>query len=290
MAEDWTHHEAALTDLKMHYVRQGTGMPLILIHGWPEFWYTWHKNIPALSPNFDVIAPDLRGFGDSGKPATPPTLETYIDDIIELADVLGLGRFGLVGHDVGAFILQNVGRRVPERVIGLFFFNFPHPGIGHRWIENGHYQELWYQTFHQQDWAADLVGQNRESCRLYLRHFLRHWSHRDDAFDDDLERWVDNFMKPGNLQGGFNWYRAMDAFRRAVIVEGPPDLPIIEPPSHVLWGSKDTVLLADWADNLDDYFREVKIEVAESAGHFVHYERPDLANDRITAFFRERSA
>ncbi len=66
--------------------------------------------------------------------------------------------------------------------------------------------EIWYQTFHQQPWAASLVGENRKTCEGYFRHFLDHWSHEPGIFDEDLDLWVDNFMKPGNLQGGFDWY------------------------------------------------------------------------------------
>ncbi len=68
--------------------------------------------------------------------------------------------------------------------------------------------EIWYQTFNQQPWAASLVGENRKTCETYIRHFLDHWSHEPGLFDEDLDPWVDNFMKPGNLQGGFDWYIA----------------------------------------------------------------------------------
>lgn len=282
---DWSHDYVNIPGLRIHFVRHGTGLPLVLLHGWPEFWFTWHRNIPALAERFDVVVPDLRGFGDTEKPSMRPSIDTYADDLLAFADAIGLQRFGLVGHDVGATVMQAVARRAPDRVVGLFFFNCPHPGIGRRWIERGHYRELWYQSFHQLAWAADLVGSSREACRQYFSHFLRHWSYDDHTFDADLEIWIDNFMKPGNLQGGFNWYAAMDVLRRQMILHGPLAVEPIRPPSYVLWGRHDPILLAEWSDNLGDSFRRVEIEIAEEAGHFVHYERPDLANARMSAFF-----
>jgi pimeloyl-ACP methyl ester carboxylesterase len=132
---DWNHQFAEVNGLKTHYVREGRGEPLILLHGWPEFWWGWHRNIPTLAKRFDVIAPDLRGFGDTrdtgGQPAGP---DVHARDILGLADALGLDRFGLVAHDVGAYVAQQIARSAPERLTGLFFFNGPYPGIGRRWV------------------------------------------------------------------------------------------------------------------------------------------------------------
>ena len=282
---DWKHNHLTLSNLRMHYVRQGAGPKLVLLHGWPEFWYTWRKNIPVLSERFDVIAPDLRGFGDSDKPSHIPSVSDYADDIIKLLDALDIEHAGLVGHDVGAFVMQDLAQRYQDRINGLFFFNCPHPGIGTRWLDHGHYKELWYQSFNQMDWSAELVGYSRDTCRLYFRHFLNHWSCTQGCFDEDLEVWVDNFMKPGNLEGGFNWYRAVAEYRQEIIENGVPDTPPIETPCYVLWGKDDAVLRAEWSDNIKEQFRNATVEIAERAGHFVHYERPSLANQRIMSFF-----
>lgn len=288
----WNHHTIHANRINIHYVRHGSGRPLVLLHGWPEFWYSWHKNIPALSRQFDVVAPDLRGFGDSDKPGLPEPasslLEVLAEDLRGLADGLGLERFGVVAHDVGAYVAQAFARRHPERLTGLFFFNCPYPGIGKRWAEADHLKEIWYQSFHQQPWAPALVGENRQTCRLYFSHFLRHWAHDPHAFDPDLEAWVDNFLKPGNLQGGFNWYIGATEARTAMIRNGPPSLPKIEVPTRVLWGVSDPVLKVEWADRLGDYFADVAFTPAEEAGHFVHYERPELVNEEVVAFFSGR--
>ncbi|HEX5915977.1 MAG TPA: alpha/beta hydrolase, partial [Rubrobacter sp.] len=217
----WNHRHVDANGIRIHYVRHGSGFPLVLLHGWPEFWYTWRKNIPVLTGEFDVVVPDLRGFGDTDKPGLPDPpkelLGNFVEDLRGLADALGFERFGVVSHDVGAYVAQGFARKYPERLSGLFFFDCPYPGIGRRWASPDSINEIWYQTFHQQPWAASLVGENRKTCEVYFRHFLERWSHKPGIFDEDLDLWVDNFMKPGNLQGGFDWYTSTNESRLDLI-------------------------------------------------------------------------
>jgi pimeloyl-ACP methyl ester carboxylesterase len=287
----WNHQYLDTEGITIHYVRHGSGTSLVLLHGWPEFWFVWRKNIPALSESFDVVAPDLRGFGDTGKPALPDPpsrlLSDFVEDLRGLADALGFERFGVASHDVGAYVAQSFARKYPDRLSGLFFFNCPYPGIGERWVEPDEVNEIWYQSFNQQPWAASLVGENRKTCATYFRHFLDHWAREPGHFDEDLETWVDNFMKPGNLQGGFDWYISTNESRIKMIRRGPPDLPSIQIPTRVLWGTSDSVLKVEWADRLGEYFADYDFSSAPEAGHFVHYERPELANREILEFFRK---
>ena len=239
-----SHHVSA-NGIRIHYLREGAGPTLVLLHGWPEFCRTWRRLMPLLNHGFDLVAPDLRGFGDTEKPDAGPT----------------------------------------DRVAGLFFFNCPYPGIGRRWAEPDHMKEMWYQSFHLLPWAADLVGSSRETCRLYIGHFLRHWSGDPHAFDEDLEAWIDNFMKPGNLQGGFNWYIGGRRARLALMRGEAPDQPPIATPTRVLWGARDPILKAEWTDRLPEFFTDLEASVAEEAGHFVQMEQPELAAAAIRAFF-----
>jgi pimeloyl-ACP methyl ester carboxylesterase len=275
--------------IMVHAARTGAGRPLVLLHGWPEFWLTWARCMARLRDRFELIAPDLRGFGDSEKPASGPSSEAGPDvhaaDLLALLDELALERVGIVAHDVGAYVAQALARQHPERIAGLFFFNCPYPGIGRRWAEADHLIEIWYQSFHQRPWAAELVGSSRAACRTYIGHFLRHWAHDPHAFDADLEAWVDNFMRPGNLQGGFDWYSSVAAARAASIREETPPLPKIELPTRILWGRHDPILKAEWVDRLPEYFRDPEVTIAEDAGHFVHYETPDRASTAIAGFF-----
>ncbi len=277
-------------DINIYYLRQGQGQPLVLLHGWPEFSGVWERCMALLADRFTLLAPDLRGFGETDKPYAGPTdamtADVLATDLESFLDALGVTQpVGLVSHDVGAQVAQAFARRCPQRLTGLFFFNCPYPGIGRRWIEPDHVGEVWYQTFNTLPWAAGMVGSSRETCRLYIGHFLRHWAADGHAFDQELERYVDNFMRPGNLQGGFNWYIGVRATRRAQMKGEARPLPPIAVPTRVLWGERDPVLKAQWMDRLPETFTNLDASVAEGIGHFVHYEAPEQAAGEIRRFF-----
>jgi pimeloyl-ACP methyl ester carboxylesterase len=262
---------------------------LLLLHGWPEWSQAWRPVMERLAGRFELLAPDLRGFGDTepmaGAPADDAGPERHAADLLELLDRLGWAHVGIVAHDVGSFVGQALARRAPQRVGGLFFFNCAYPGIGARWVEPGHLGEVWYQFFHQQPWAAELVGSSRAACSVYLRQMLTHWSHRREWVGPALEGWVDQFMKPGRLQGGFNWYRSVHQARMAVIEGRAAPLPPLPRPTRVLWGAHDPVLKAAWTDRLHEHFSDLRLDVLPDAGHFVHLEQPDRAALEIGHFF-----
>jgi pimeloyl-ACP methyl ester carboxylesterase len=294
--EEIRHERLPVNGLEMHCARLGSGRPLLLLHGWPELWLAWEPVMRRLAgQGFETFAPDLRGFGETGKPDEGPSdrvgAEAHADDVLALLDALGLRRVGVVSHDVGAYVAQVVARRAPERLAGLFFFDCPYPGIGARWAEPGHLKEIWYQSFHQLPWAADLVGASRETCRLYIGHFLRHWSGGNPrACDDVLEAWVDNFMRPGNLQGGFDWYISANAARLAAMRGEVSPQPPITVPTCVRWGTLDPVLKAEWGDRLGEHFADLDFRPLEGLGHFPHREDPDRAAAEIAGFFERLPA
>jgi pimeloyl-ACP methyl ester carboxylesterase len=294
---DIVSRRAAAGGIRLHYLRSnigstsgGSGLPLLLLHGWPEWSHAWRPVMTRLAGRFDMVAPDFRGFGRSQKtspqPAEDATPAILAADIVALADRLGLARFGIVSHDMGSMVAQAIARQHPGRVAGLYFFNCVYAGIGARFAQPSHLGEIWYQQFHQKPWAAALVGSSRKACRIYLQAFLTHWSHRKDTFDGELEAWVDNFMRPGNLQGGFNWYRSVHAARMAMIEGRAEPLPPIGIRTRVLWGAHDPVLKACWTDRLHEHFGELQLDLAPDAGHFVHMECPELAAQDIARFFR----
>jgi pimeloyl-ACP methyl ester carboxylesterase len=291
---DWQGTTVETPELSVRMVRAGQGMPVIFLHGWPEFNRTWLHNLPVMAEHFDCIAPDFRGFGRTvskgprSATGTPP--QQLAKDLLALTDALGLQRFAIVSHDVGSFVAQTFAIAYPQHVSALFFFNCAYPGIGQRWGEFGNFGELWYQQFHQKDFAAALVGSSRAAARIYFRHFLTHWSHQKQAFEPYLEEWVDNFMRPGNLQGGFDWYVGVAQFRRRMMREGALAIPKIACPTTFLWGRHDPVLQYAWTDKLGDYFTDFTLECAEDAGHFVHFEVPDLANQRMLAALKKARA
>lgn len=115
-----------------HVMRTGQGPTLLLLHGWPEFWLAWEPVMRRLADRYTLVAPDLRGFGDSDKPNGPFGPEGHATDMLALINALGIERVGVVGHDVGGAAMQPLARKAPERLVGLFFFDFVYPGIGPR--------------------------------------------------------------------------------------------------------------------------------------------------------------
>ena len=248
------HQYAEINGIRYHYVREGSGTPVLLVHGWPGFHYEWHLNIGPLSQHFDVVAPDMRGYAYTEKPELTPE----------------------VGY--------TPARTYRDRVDKLVLFNPPYPGIGMRWTEMGHIPEIWYQLFHQLPWAEDLVGSSRKATELYVRHFLSHWSHDKHLLsDEEISEYVEAYSQPGALRGGFNCYRA--AFR--TIGQGQQGDPKINCPTLVLWGDSDAVLPFAWSDKLPDFFPNLTFRKVEQAGHFLMREKPDLVNDAIKEFILE---
>jgi pimeloyl-ACP methyl ester carboxylesterase len=268
-----------------HVARAGTGKPLLLLHGWPEFWLTWEPVMTRLAGRFSLIAPDLRGFGDSDKPEGPYGPDQHTSDMLALMDALGIKRFGVVGHDVGGAVMQPLARTAPGRLAGLFFFDFVHPGIGPRMGAPDRLNHIWYQSFHQMEMAPALVGATRESCRTYIGHFLKTWSYRKDAFDGALDAFTDNFMKPGNLAGGFAHYRASHVGRIKMIQGEAPKLPPIAVPTCVRWAEHDPLFPYAWTDRMHETFSNLDLSMFAGVGHFPHREDPDRAASEIAAFF-----
>ena len=283
MAEVWNHQFAKVNGVRLHYVRQGSGNPVFLIHGWPGFWFEWNKNIPPLAEHFDIIAPDMRGFAFSDKPDLSPeagyTDVVMADDIAALARSLGIERLSIVAHDFGATWAQRFARTHGDMLEKLVLFNPPYPGIGGRWFEMPQPLESWYMIFHQQPWAEEIVGASRAATETYIRHFLRHWSHDTDVFsEEEILEFVDAYSQPGAIRGGFNSYRA--AFR----APGPPPDGPITTPTLVLWGDNDPILRFAWSDKLGETFSNHTLKKIEGAGHFMHRELPERTNREIVDF------
>ena len=284
------HETVTANGVQLHVARAGAGRPLVLLHGWPEFWLTWEPVMARLADRFSLIAPDLRGFGASEKPDPGPSdragPEVHAADLVGLLDALGLERVGVVAHDVGASVGQALGRANPDRLTGLFFFDCPYPGIGPRLARPEMLAEIWYQSFHLKPFAAGVVGASRESCRAYIGHFLSHWAGGNpSAFDDVLDAFTDNFLVPGNLQGGFNWYLSQQAQRLAMVRGEAPALPPIRVPTCIRWGTRDPLFPYEWTDRLSETFSDLDLAPFEETGHFPHRERPDQAAEAIAAFF-----
>lgn len=238
-----------------------------------------------LEDRFRLIAPDLRGFGDSDKPQGPFGAADHAADMLALLSALEIDRVGIIGHDVGGAAMQPLARQAPERVAGLFFFDFVYPGIGPRMGAPDRLNEIWYQSFNQLEMAPALVGASRQSCEIYISHFLRHWAYRKNAFDDVIPAFTDNFLKRGNLAGGFAHYRATHAGRVAMMKGEAPSQPPITVPTCVRWAEHDPLFPYAWTDRLGETFADLDLAMFPGVGHFAHREDPDRAAAEIAAFF-----
>ena len=233
---------------------------------------------------------DLRGFAYSDKPDVPPE-EGYARDVVareiaSFARALGLTRIAVVAHDIGATVAQPLARLFPELVARLVLFDPPYPGIGRRWREPGHTREIWYQIFHTLPWAHEMVGASREATRIYLRHFLTHWSGKKDwVMERELDHWVDAYSQPGALRGGFAYYKAFERVRTTQ-GDAPAGTLRVEVPTLVLWGDADAILPVAWADRLPEYFATLTLKRIAGVGHFMMREAPDLVVDEVGAFLR----
>ena len=144
---------------------------------------------------------------------------------------------------------------------------------------------IWYQSFNQLEIAPTLIGASRESCLAYIGYLLKHWSHRKQAFDGVLEAFVDNFLKDGNLPGGFAYYRAAHAGRISMLKGEAPNLPPIDVPTCVRWAEHDPLFPYAWTDRLGETFSNLDLAMFGDVGHFPHREDPDRAASEIAAFF-----
>jgi pimeloyl-ACP methyl ester carboxylesterase len=281
--EAFTHHDAQLRDIRLHYVREGSGPPLILLHGWPGFWWEWHLNIGPLAKDFDVIVPDMRGYGDSEKPPLDqPKLfgvDHVVDDIDGLMDQLQIKQAYLVGHDWAAIIVHKFVRKYPNRVIQAMVIDPIVPGAEALYFSPEHANEAWYFWFHQLDMAVALVGSSRDATKAYYSHFLSHWSYNKNLWSsEELEIYADNFRKPGNIQGGFNTYRGSAGWTDL-------DKTVSSVRMTFLSGQGDTVISPKGVSLIPQFYTNYTLETVPDSGHFMMREKPDLMNDRIRKAF-----
>lgn len=281
---------AAVDGFALSYVRRGAGRPVLLLHGWPGFSYDWRRVLPRLARRADVVAPDLRGFGDSDGHEVEP-LEAYTPDaqvrsLLGLLDELELPAVVVGGYDVGSRLAQTLARVAPERVRALVLSAPLYPGMGERRLSAPAQAEYWYQHFHRLPFADALIGRDRESVRIYLAHFYDHWVGRKDAVcPEEFEAVVDAYARPGALRSSIAWYRAGASAGVAANLDGGRTGAISQP-TAVLWGALDPLFPPAWADRLGEFFPASSLQVLEGVGHFTPFEAPDAwlqAVERILA-------
>lgn len=294
--------------VRLHCAIDGEGPLVILLHGFPECWYSWRHQLAALAPVCRVVAPDLRGYNESDR---PPGVEAYRTEIL-VEDVLGLVRaFGeqeatIVGHDWGGAIAWLFASRHPEATRRLAVLNCPHPAIMADHLRRNPRQLLrsWYMFFFQIPWLPEtLLGLNRAWA---IANGIRRSAVQAHRFsDDDLERLRDAASRPGALRAAINYYRAM--FRSPEAQAGLPawwrrflygdstaapdaprtvdDWPRIHCPTLLIWGEQDIALGRELVEGTERLIAApFTLRLVPDAGHWVQQEQPEVVNAALLEF------
>jgi len=292
---DLEHRTVDLGAVRLHVVEAGSGPLVVLLHGFPEYWYSWRHQIPALAEaGFRVVAPDMRGYNLSDKPRG---LESYsgealAGDVRALIHTLGEECARVVGHDWGAQVAWETAMRHPEVVERLAILNVPHPA---RFLEGlrtlRQLRRSWYMFFFQLPAVPEAAFRRNDFA--WPRKLFRKDPVRPDAFsEEDIERFVEAWSQPGAVRAMIDYYRA--AFRSPAAVsavlgrgDGLPGLSPVEAPTLVIWGEQDTALgseLAEpdrrWVPNL------VGVERLPDSSHWVQNDAPERVTELLVDFLR----
>ena len=283
----WTHREAVVNGVRLHYVEAGEGPLVVLLHGFPEFWYSWRYQIPALAAaGFHVIAPDMRGYNESEKPSGIRNyqIELLTDDVADLIHHAGAQRATIVGHDWGGVIAWYMPMRHQHAVEKLIVLNGPHPGAFLRklWAP-AQLRKSWYIFFFQLPWLPETTFRARGYA--WLDHMLRHDPTRPGAFDEeDIRRYKRAIAQPGALNAAINYYRTI--FRRSPL-KVIHEMRRIVVPTLLIWGERDRYLDIRLTEDLDEWVPKIRIERLSQASHWVQNDAPERVNQLIIGFLRE---
>lgn len=259
------------------------GPVVVLLHGFPEFWYGWHKQIePLAAAGFRVIVPDQRGYNLSSKPSGVASyaLTELVSDVIAIADQLGQQRIFLAGHDWGAAVAWSAALLHPQRIAKLAVLNVPHPSVMRRYLMMQPRQMLrsWYMLFFQLPWLPETLF-SAFNFRIGARSLLR--SSRPGTFTaDDLVHYRTAWSQPGAMTAMINWYRALFRFRARFSDS------TVRVPTRILWGERDAFLLTEMAHESLRYCSDAELFTFAGATHWLQHEEPARVSELLIAFFR----
>ncbi len=271
--------------VRLHAITAGPkdGPVVVLLHGFPEFWYGWRRQIePLAAAGFRVIVPDQRGYNLSSKPpgVAAYALTELVSDVIFIADQLGQEKVFLVGHDWGAAVGWSTALLHPQRIAKLVVLNVPHPSVMRKFLSTRPRQLLrsWYMFFFQLPWLPEALF-SAFHFRVGARALLR--SSRPGTFTpEDLAQYRSAWSQPGSLSGMINWYRAL--FRARVKF---PDK-TVRVPTRILWGERDAFLLAEMARESLRYCTSAELFTFTNASHWLQHEEPARVSELLIDFFR----
>lgn len=281
--EPFTHHTASTNGIQLHYVRAGQGDPLVLLHGYPETWYAWRKVIPELAKHYTVIAPDLRGLGDSEKPESGFDKRTVTEDIYQLIQQLGFSRIFLVGHDYGGSTAYVFAAEHPEMVRRLAVIECAPAGlVDHDVIPLTEGGGMWFRCFHLVPELPEALVAGRE--RLYLTWFYQHFSRQPDAIAEaEIDEYVRTYSLPGGMRSAFEYYRTYfedtkhgQEYRKTKLT-----MPVLAIGADSVYGTA-----------VQQYMEQAAIDVRgvviEDCGHFVAEEQPVILTQQLLNFLEDK--
>jgi len=281
------HRTDTVGSLRMHYVLEGSGPLVVLLHGFPEFWWSWRFQIaPLAAAGYRVVAPDLRGYNETERTG-PYDLDTLSGDIASLIAHLGESRATIVGHDWGGAITWHLAAMRPDTCERAVVLNAPHPAVFGAVLRHSldQLRRSWYMFFFQLPWLPErwLV---KDGARLLRRIYRGNAVDRSNFTDDDVRPFQEAITQPGAATAALGYYRA--AF--AGLLKNRRNIaryPLITRPTLLIWAKDDQALdyqelvppTRRWVSNL-------QIEPIEQCGHFVHQERPEEVNARLLSFLK----
>ena len=259
------------------------GPVAVLLHGFPEFWYGWRKQIePLAEAGFRVIVPDQRGYNLSSKPrgVASYALTELVSDVIAIADELGQKQILLAGHDWGAAVAWSAALLHPKRIAKLAVVNVPHPSVMGRFLKTQPRQILrsWYIFLFQIPWLAETIF---SAFDFYVgaRALLR--SSRPGTFSaDDLLQYRAAWSQPGALTSMINWYRAAGRYRTRFADR------TVRVPTRILWGERDKFLMSEMARESLRYCTHGELFPFPDATHWLLHEEPTKVSELLVEFFQ----
>lgn len=269
-------------EVELHVVEAGPvdGPPVLLLHGFPECWYGWHRQIgPLAEAGYRVIVPDQRGYGTSDKPrrTSAYAMPHLLADLRGLLDALGLQRVALVCHDWGGAVGWTFALHHPERLTHFVALNMPHPGVFARALRTpAQLRRSWYIGLFQLPFVPEAYLGSDGRRKLQGALFAHSRSRCFDA--DDLAVYHEAWAQPGALRGMLAWYRAA--------VRHPPEPPpfrTVDVPSLLIWGRHDSALGFEMAAPSAERLSDGRLEVIDEAAHFVQHDAPE----RVAALLLE---
>ena len=281
----FSHHMASVNGIQMHYVIGGHGDPVVLLHGWPETWYAWHNIMPALAKNYTVIAPDLRGLGDSSKPPSGYDGKTAAEDIHQLVTQLGFKTIFLVGHDIGTQVAYSYAAAHPAEVKRLAVMELTIPGFG----PPGR-PPIWWGLFHQVPDVPEALVQGKEMT--YLSWFYRGLAYNPSAITQaDISEYVSRYSSPGGMHAGFEYYRAFpqDAIDNQNYSKTNLTMPVLALGGGfipVLGGNITMPSVVYGMKMLAENVEGIKVP---NTGHFIPEEQPQFVIKQLSNFFGQNN-